>query len=75
MSAQTTPLFLPLSKDQFSRGKNNGTNTIILFNKGVSLFVLLAAVCNCSLKIVKRLLASISTVMLPLVDDHNDDYN
>jgi hypothetical protein len=27
-------LFLPLSNDQFTRGKNNGTTTIFLINKG-----------------------------------------
>jgi len=32
--AQTTPLFLPLQNDLFFCGKNNGTTTIILFNKG-----------------------------------------
>ncbi|MBU1422541.1 MAG: hypothetical protein KKG06_05060 [Bacteroidetes bacterium] len=32
--AQTTPLFLPLSNDQFSRRKNNGTTTIILLKNG-----------------------------------------
>src|SRR6267143_3687878 len=31
--AQTTPMFLPLSNNQFSGGKNNGTTTTIPFKK------------------------------------------
>jgi hypothetical protein len=29
----TTPLFLPLLNDQFSRGKNNGATTIVIYQQ------------------------------------------
>jgi hypothetical protein len=29
----TTPLFLPLLNDQFSRGKNNGATSIIIYQQ------------------------------------------